>query len=101
MGYGKLILQHGPRGNGRAHARRAEEKSAGHEQRGAAPAAQMQKAPGKQQYGGADQQDALRQPAVPRQKRAEAKERGGRASAAACAAHAAAGKGRAGACYTR
>ena len=76
-GYGKLILQNGPRGNGRAHARRAKEKSAGHEQRGAAPAAQMQKAPGKQQYGGADQQDALRQPSVPRQKRAEAKERGG------------------------
>ena len=61
----------------RAHARRAKEKSAGHEQRGTAPAAQMQKAPGKQQYGGADQQDALRQPAVPRQKRAEAKEGGG------------------------
>ena len=76
-GYGKLILQNGPRGNGCAHARRAKEKSAGHEQRGAAPAAQMQKTPGKQQYGGADQQDALRQPAVPRQKRAEAKERGG------------------------
>ena len=76
-GHRKAILQFRLRPHGHVHARRAEKEGKGDQQGRAAAAAQVRQAPRQQRYGGADQKHALRQAAVPRQKRAEAVEQGG------------------------